>query len=573
VAHPGKRRYAALIPWLCLVALPLLYELPAMLRSTRIEPARLRLSLEIPLLLSLWLAALGGSARPALRRALSGAAWLLVIYRLDQWLCWTLMQAEPLLYDQWFMLRHLWVLIGDLMSLHTALILGGLALGGALCARLTRWLLDRSRVLATPEQKRHSLRVGAAIWCVLLGLSAAGMGSEDPWVRWSTPAIVQNVVTSRATYLEVQKRLQKSPYTDYARLRLTDTPDVYLFLVESYGRLLSVEEKTRAQHAALLQDLSQQLETAGWHVASAFITATVSGGRSWIAEGNILLGTSIRYEAVFQHLVAQHPPSLVSFLRQNGYRTVLLAPADRHRLGTHPVNRYGFERLISFDDLSYHGPHVGWGMVPDQYSLAFTERHALRNAGRPVFLDFHMVSSHAPWQEVPRFEETPERLLSRSGNVPAPELTAGSLVTPFTRYERGPAQFAYMERFDAEMRNGYQACVEYSLRTIVQYLKSRERDAFVIAIGDHQPPVIAREDASFDTPIHVFSRDATRLAPLLARGFKPGLQLDPHTQPLMMQAGLLSLFVHSLMAKDCAEDDPSCSLPKVLPRGESVLAR
>jgi hypothetical protein len=266
-------------------------------------------------------------------------------------------------------------------------------------------------------------------------------------------------------------------------------------------------------------------------------------------------------------LVAQQPMSLVRFLNLNGYQSVLLAPADRHRAGAHPVNRYQFSQLISFEELGYRGPHVGWGIVPDQFSMAFVDAHVLQKPGAPQFLDFHMVASHAPWEELPVFVERPDRLLSAESAEAQPKLGRGSVVTPFRRYERGSDRFAYEGRLNAAMGERYRACVEYSLRTIVQYLGGRTRDALVIAIGDHQPPVIAREDRSYDTPVHVFARDPALLAALHAYGFQPGLVVPVESKPVMLHAGLFSTLVRTLLAQGCA----GCALPPFLPQGQQLL--
>jgi hypothetical protein len=547
--------------------IPLLFDLPAVLTSTELDLAALRLALDVPLLLTLWLATQGGRSR-SVRVLLRCLAAVLVIYRFDQWVCWTLLRDEPLLYDQVFMLRHLWALIDDLMSLRTVLVLLSALATGVVLGVSVRALLRRAAPLAEGAARRRNLAILAYVWCILLMFRVAQLASDDPVVAWLTPKIAGNVRKSVRAYASVQKRLRRSPYAAYAKLALADKPDVLLFVVESYGRLLFAEENTRERHAALLRELEGELDAAGFHAASAFATATVSGGRSWIAEGNILMGTPIRYEAVFQHIVAQKPANFVGFLNQNGYETALLAPADRDRAGFHPVNRYGFGQLFSYDQLGYRGVPIGWGLIPDQYSLAFVERHFLSKATRPVFLNFHMVSSHAPWSEVPKFEADPAQLLISQNAAPNDEaLGAEALDISFRRFSRGSGRFAYMRRFDAAMREGYQSTIEYDLRTITQYLARRDEDAFVIVIGDHQPPVIARDDKSFDAPLHVLARDPARLAPLLTHGFVGGLALDAKAPSAIDHAGLFSLWVHTLMSMDCR----GCTLPPVLPHGDRVL--
>jgi hypothetical protein len=560
------------LPWLALAALWLLFELPLLLRGRGVELSRLRLSLELPLLLTLWGVHVTHPA-PALRWLLRLAAACLVLYRIDQWIFLLLMREEPLLYDQWFMLRHLGVLIGDLMSLKTLLVLCAAALTGWLLSWLARRLLARARSLLDAEQRRRTLRVARIAWAGLLLLSAAPQLGPLPRLGWLTPALARNLAESSAVYRSVRRQLAASPYAGYAQLRLRERPDVLLFIVESYGRLLSAEPELRERHGRLLRELQQELARAGWHAASAFGTAPVSGGRSWIAEGTLLLGTPIRYEAVFQHIVAQRPhaPNLVSFLNQQGYQTVLLAPSDRNRPGAHVINRYQFEKLLTFEQMGYRGPRVGWGIVPDQHSLAVAERKVLRPATRPVFLDFHMVSSHAPWSDVPLLAAQPEAIADAHGTAPLEERTGVNVVlSRLEYYERDATRrYAYMNRFDAAMREGYRATIEYDLRLITQYLARRSRDALVVVLGDHQPPVIAPADASFDAPIHILSRSPERLQEVLRQGFVPGLEIPREAPARLAHAGLFSLLVRSLVASSCAE----CELPPWLREGAPLLVQ
>lgn len=557
-------------PWLSLGALWLLFELPLLLRGRGVELSHLRVSLELPLLLTLW-GVHAAHPRPALRWLLGLGATVLVLYRVDQWIFMLLMREEPLLYDQWFMSRHLWVLIGDLMSLKTLLWLCAAGLTGWLIVWLSRKLLARARTLLDPARRRRTRRGAAIAWALLLSLSVFPTLGPLPRVGWLTPALARNLEESLAVYHAVGRQLRASPYASYAQLALRERPDVLLFIVESYGRLLSAEPELRERHARLLQELERELARAGWHAASAFSTAPVSGGRSWIAEGSMLLGTPIRYEAVFQHIVAQRPhaPNLVGFLNRQGYQTVLLAPSDRNRPGAYVVNRYQFEKLLTFEQMNYRGPHVGWGIVPDQYSLAVAEREVLGPAARPVFLDFHMVTSHAPWSDVPVLSQDPEAVAGAGGTAPLRERDGVNVViSRLERYERDPTRrYAYMDRFDAKMREGYRATVEYDLRVIAQYLARRSRDALVVVLGDHQPPVIAPADASFDAPVHILARSPERLREVLRQGFVPGLAIPPAAPARMAHAGLFSLLVRSLIAAPC----PDCALPPFLREGAPLL--
>jgi hypothetical protein len=119
-----------------------------------------------------------------------------------------------------------------------------------------------------------------------------------------------------------------------------------------------------------------------------------------------------------------------------------------------------------------------------------------------------------------------------------------------SRYDRrAERRFPHMDHFDSKMRDGYAATIAYDLRVIAQYLARRPDDALVILIGDHQPPVIARSDESFDAPVHLLARDPRRLLPALARGFRPGLTLPSDAAPALSHAQLFPFLVETLSAQ------------------------
>ncbi len=567
-----QRAYA----WLGLLSLWLLFELPMVIRSDIIEPAALRPSPDILALLTLWSLSLLTPSGRALRWVLGAWTTCLVVFRMDQVIFRLLMREEPLLYDQWFMLRHLVVLISDLASLGSLLAVAGFLVAAALLILWTRRVLRRARCLLAPEEHRRTAAIAAGLWAI--GLSTAYLlpppaGSTAP-ARWLTASLVDNLRSSIATYQSVQAGIARSPYARYAQLALKDKPDLLLFIVESYGRVLATDPTLRDAYAELLTKLEGDLTHAGWSMVSAYSRSSVSGGRSWIAEGTMLMGTPIRYEAVFHHLLSHMPslPNLVSFLAGQGYETVLLTPADRQRAGLQRENRYGFDRVIDYESLGYRGPAVGWGIVPDKYSLAFAEEHVLANPPRPVFFDYHMVTSHAPWIVPPRDAEggtqalrAPEPLLDKNLGPKSPHTLALRKLKYYAREPDG--RYPFMPGLSAAKRYDYQETIHYDLALIADYLRERERDGLVILLGDHQPPVITEPDASFDTPVHVLSRDARHLEELRKLGFVAGLRI-PQTAPApLTHAGFFSAVVRTLASTSGASQE----LPPVLREGRSLL--
>ena len=68
-------------------------------------------------------------------------------------------------------------------------------------------------------------------------------------------------------------------------------------------------------------------------------------------------------------------------------------------------------------------------------------------------------------------------------------------------------------------------------------------------MGDHQPPLVARQE-DFDVPVHVVATDAELLEPFRQHGFTPGWRLPADGQPALRMEGLMSLLLHAAAAAD-----------------------
>jgi hypothetical protein len=560
-----RSRLNAARPWLALLALCALFEAPALLLAEPVRPTG-----ELFALLTLWFAsqALPLRAGRPLRVLLGACTTLLVLYRVDRIVFWLFMGEEPLLYDQLFMLRHLFVLFSDLWSWQVAGALFGIALGIAAIVWVTRWLLREMKAWLAPERRRELIGMLGALWLLVLAGSRFQVDAV-PLVRWATPAVDANLEQSRAIYQRVQQRIGRSPYRGYAGLKLARRPDVYLVFVESYGRVLATHPMLRDMYKRQLDHLQQTLSDSGWSAVSAYTRAPIMGGRSWLAEGSVLMGTHVGYEALFHHLIDQidRVPNLVSFLAGQGYRTLMLAPADRVRRGIEKVNYYHYDQSIGFDDLDYHGPRFGWGLVPDQYSLSYVTQHTLSAAPRPMYFEFHMVSSHAPWEQVP-WLVSDWTTLSTHGEPPPSQSLMNATWLRLQRYVHTQRRFAYM----GELQNGvalrYARAEFYELGVLERYLPKLEGDALVIVLGDHQPPFLAAETRSFSTPIHVLARDPALLAQFQQHGFKDGLWVEPTPRDpgAVRHEGLFSLIVRALVGYS----SPGAPLPEYLQEGALI---
>ncbi len=562
---------ARMRPWLALVALWLLFELPMAVRTGGVRLGVIRPSADLLVLLTL--AALSGRfpGTRIVRTVLLFYACVLVLIRLDYVIFMLLMRDEPLLYDQWLMVRHLFVLISDLWS--PTVLLATLTIGGflVLLPWIVRRLLRTASALLEPDRVEQTARVGYATWWMVLILSLVhGIGlTKKPIVVWVSPAFADNIVRSTHTYRAIQAGIKKPAYEELAQIKLPrdERPDVYLLLIESYGRLMFTEPGLKGEHAQRMATMQTRLEQTGWHSASAFSRSSVSGGRSWMAEGSILLGTQILHESVFQHLIAntKRLPHLVSFLDAQGYSTILLAGSDRERPGIKASNPYGYQHYVNYDVLGYHGPAYGWGIVPDQFSLGYVRERFLNEADGPVFFNFHMVTSHAPWHPVPEIVADWRTLNGVDGEREASKEGDKVVLGRLRNYQRDRAQrHWYMGELTAQLRDNYARAIDYELALVSNFLAQHERDALVIVMGDHQPPVIPKQGDKFDVPVHVFARRPELLAEFKEHGYVPGLT---PTKLVSSHGGLMSLLTRALVRSAT----PGAPLPPFRSQGVVLL--
>jgi hypothetical protein len=125
-----------------------------------------------------------------------------------------------------------------------------------------------------------------------------------------------------------------------------------------------------------------------------------------------------------------------------------------------------------------------------------------------------LVSSHAPWSTIPRL-------------VDWNALGDGSIFNSMPS-GRKPAKEVISDR--AKLRSQYALSIEYSLNSVISYLKTYgNKNTVLIFLGDHQPaPVVVGAGASRDVPITIVAKDPAVLKQISGwnwqAGLKPGAQ-------------------------------------------------
>ncbi len=335
------------------------------------------------------------------------------------------------------------------------------------------------------------------------------------------------------------------PHDDLADLRVGDV-DVWVYVIESYGE---VARDLPGGWADGVRALDQALVADGWVTASGRSLAPVHGGRSWISDASVWSGLFIASQADFERVSAlSHAlPTLPSWFAARGHRTLLIKPSDRARPGVQLENRFHFQETVFFDDLGYRGPAVGWGHIPDQFTLHVTHRDHLDGSPRPTFAFFHLATAHLPWLEVPPLLDDPMDWQARDGE------RAEMLKTrePFhelrlhLRRFRGGDQEPTIDR-SAEASN-YVGVVLYDLAAIVRQMGTPgPRRRLVVIYGDHQPAFLAR-GRSGHVPVHLIAVDRALLKTFFEAGFRDGM-LPPVGGPSVEHRDLFALIARSAAA-------------------------
>ncbi|MBC04258.1 MAG: hypothetical protein CMJ34_13305 [Phycisphaerae bacterium] len=479
--------------------------------------------------------------------------------------------ADPQIYDLAFLTRHLWVLLLDLWgpARLAAALVGLVLLIAGLCA-LASWRLRAVLVHA------RSLRLSSVLVVVCLALS---LMPGELGARWVTPALVANAVDSWRTWRLTQASVAVDHYAPLMAMEPPAArPDIGLYVVESYGRVLDDEPVLRASWHPLTQELGAELASEGWHVASGWATAPVSGGRSWISDASVMLGISIRHQSSWAHIQPKvdaltHLPGWLK--EHGGYQTVVCRPKDRARLGIELRNDFDWQHTVFAADIPYDGPAVGWGEIPDQFSLGHLHTAVLPELEGPRFLFFHGVSAHAPWDTPPplvdRWQDVGPAVQAALGEdeepeADEPESAKRALKVQARRYApKTGKRFKLPARLFPEKRRAYMNVVDYSLRATLgamALLPDTPRGRLVVIYGDHQPPILPPTGA-YDVPVHVLATDPRWLEPFREAGFVDGLAPESEAEAMPLQA-LFPTVAAAVMGRELPEVPRGVSLTDLL---------
>jgi hypothetical protein len=446
------------------------------------------------------------------------------------------------LYDAALLSRHLYILGRDLYGFGARLVLAAVVV-----SPLALWLIGTAmfgRIEAQFELLGRRRAGIAASVLVVVGL----LGVVLPGGRWATPRIVRNVTQSWTLYSQIATEIAHRSHAGLEDLEFGDPPDVFIYVVESYGRVVEQDPTLVERWSAGVGVIDTELQSAGWSTASAFGVAPVKGGRSWISDAAVLFGLRLSHQSEFEHAMALvgRLPNLRRAFDERGYATVLVKPADRERPGVALDNSFAFEHTVFADDLEYEGPIVGWGRIPDQYTIGYVHDRVLPELEPPVFAFFHLATSHMPWPGSPRLMDRWEQWNGAPGAqrpVFGTRTTESEVAMRVSRFKRRTREGLGKDPTPGQHQR-YLDTVLFDLQAIArQQLAGAERRTLIVIYGDHQPPIVANEDDP-DVPIHLVASDPALLEPFLGHGFVPGFR--PRGEATVLHEDLFPILIEGI---------------------------
>jgi hypothetical protein len=324
----------------------------------------------------------------------------------------------------------------------------------------------------------------------------------------TTMLVDQVKIVLAATVFRDRHRIALQPPLPVSDLGRLGQGDVLVIFFESQGALVFDDPRFAAPLAGDFAALERSLTAAGWQIASARVESSTFGGSSWLAHSSLLSGLRIADQSDYHDLLSSDRATLVSRFAAAGYRTVALMPGLRHAW---PEGQfYGFDRILDAERLEYRGPAYGGWVIPDQYSLHRAHQIEIAPTGRsPLLIVFPTINSHAPFAPLPPYY---------------PDWNEVAVVSNAT-LSSGAVELS--GRLDgAELASAYVRSVRYNLELLGGYLRQHApENVLLLALGDHQPPaIVGGRNISWQTPVHVFSRDSALIGAFQAAGFQAGIK-------------------------------------------------
>jgi hypothetical protein len=300
--------------------------------------------------------------------------------------------------------------------------------------------------------------------------------------------------------------------SDLAKL---EGANVHFILVESYGRAMFEVPALVNASKRTFESFEGELSKKGFEIASLVLDSSTYGGQSWLAHATIGTGVRTKTQLEYELVLARKPKTLATFFREAGYRTVVAQPGTTREWPKGEF--YNFEQKYYSWHYGYKGPKFAWATMSDQFILDFVRRREFApkskpafadRAARPLFIQYVLVSSHAPWSALPPVIDD----WATIGN--------GSIYhkLPVRRF---PIEWPHFEN----ATEAYGASIVYDFEILRTFIANYIDDgSLIVILGDHQPvPEVNGHSREMGVPIHVLSKNPALIKPFLERGYVKGL--------------------------------------------------
>lgn len=290
--------------------------------------------------------------------------------------------------------------------------------------------------------------------------------------------------------------------------------DVYVFFIESYGHTLFTDPRHKPLITPFLREAEHKLQEHGYVIGSNFLRSPTFGGASWLAHSSLASGVPITSQLRYELLLTSKVQDMAAYFNRAGYLTVSVMPGT---LWPWPAGGFYKHRKKYFAfDFDYRGPKFGWAPMPDQYVIDRIYRAEIQKRRQPLFIEFILVSSHAPFNRQPLY--IPDWSAIGDGSI--------------YRTQK-PLEFPVIWPDLENAAEAYATSVVYDFKVLTEFLAHMiDSDALIIILGDHQPnQKITGSNQPWSVPVHVISRNPDFIKPFIQKGYTPGLissQPPPH---------------------------------------------
>ncbi len=429
--------------------------------------------------------------------------------------------------------RLLWGSIGLVPAL--AAIVGALMAIGAV-ALVLWWAMGVWARLRLPRLMRGVAAGGAVVALTLAvmdvgAIMARWQGTiQTPGTAFTARVGVERALLVRRTLADLRNfnaLARTDPFAERNDLLGLIDRDVLVIFVESYGRT-SIDTPFYAQeHRPLLEQATRDLDSLGLHMRSAYLSSPTRGGQSWLAHATFANGMRVDGQARYHAALASGRETLFHLAARAGFHTAAVMPAIT--LDWPESLLMGFETVLPAEDLGYNGLPFNWVTMPDQFTLAATDR-LLREGPRDrnLFAQIALISSHAPWVPVPAL-------------IPWEDIGDG---TVFDEIAQSGDRPDVVWRDHDRVRSQYRMAISYSLDTVFAYAALHADDPpLMIVIGDHQSAGFIALDERRDVPVHIIGPEAL-ISQIDGWGWTDGL-LPASDAPLLPMEAMRDMIVDS----------------------------